>query len=361
MVKEILKKLIPNKVVQILRLGTKNIYYYYKIKKINKKKKIFIFGTAIHKNLGDHLITYAEKLFLNNNLSDIEIIEIPTEVYQIYSQTLLKVIRNQDLIIINGGGWMGNLWIKEEKLIEDMVSKFQSNKIIIFPQTIYYDKNMPQYNELKNSSKYFFNKHKKLIISVREENSYKFAKKEYNKVILVPDIALYLNDISEKYINVLRDNTIKFCIRNDREKSNYALNFVKNLINKKENIKIKKIDTISVNRISEKKRKKVLYNKLNEFANCKLIITDRLHGMIFSYLVGTPCIILDNKTKKISGVYKKWLSKSDLIFPLFAEKNEDKLENFINCALNNKLDKNKISFNFSLLIEEVQKWQKLKD
>ena len=48
-------------------------------------------------------------------------------------------------------------------------------------------------------------------------------------------------------------------------------------------------------------------NKINEFADVQLVITDRLHSMIFSIIGGTKCIAFDNKTKKVSGVYDEWL------------------------------------------------------
>ena len=37
------------------------------------------------------------------------------------------------------------------------------------------------------------------------------------------------------------------------------------------------------------------------------MITDRLHGMIYAYLTGTPCIVLDNVSGKVSHVYDLWL------------------------------------------------------
>ena len=33
------------------------------------------------------------------------------------------------------------------------------------------------------------------------------------------------------------------------------------------------------------------------------MVTDRLHGMIFALLAKTPCLVLENKSYKIRGVY----------------------------------------------------------
>ena len=45
----------------------------------------------------------------------------------------------------------------------------------------------------------------------------------------------------------------------------------------------------------------------------KLVVTDRLHCMIFCAVTGTPCIAFDNSNKKISGVYKMWLGDLNYI------------------------------------------------
>lgn len=50
--------------------------------------------------------------------------------------------------------------------------------------------------------------------------------------------------------------------------------------------------------VSVNNRKSELLKKLEEFRSNKLIITDRLHGMIMACLAGTPCIAFDNSSKK---------------------------------------------------------------
>ena len=46
--------------------------------------------------------------------------------------------------------------------------------------------------------------------------------------------------------------------------------------------------------------------KLAAFSEVKLVITDRLHGMLFSAITHTPCIAIDNLSRKVSGVYE-WI------------------------------------------------------
>lgn len=57
---------------------------------------------------------------------------------------------------------------------------------------------------------------------------------------------------------------------------------------------------------------------LNDYRSAKIVITDRLHGMIFAAITGTPCIVLPNANHKISATYNTWLKQSNYI--IFLEK-----------------------------------------
>ena len=60
-------------------------------------------------------------------------------------------------------------------------------------------------------------------------------------------------------------------------------------------------------------RKKILRaaHSLIDFS-MRSLITDRIHGMLFAAVTGTPCIALDNVSKKVSGAYE-WIQYLDYI------------------------------------------------
>ena len=70
---------------------------------------------------------------------------------------------------------------------------------------------------------------------------------------------------------------------------------------------ILQIDTHIGNLKSNYEYEKILSNKLEEFAKSKVVITDRLHGMIFCVLTKTPCIVISNNNHKIKKTYMDWL------------------------------------------------------
>ena len=52
-----------------------------------------------------------------------------------------------------------------------------------------------------------------------------------------------------------------------------------------------------------KQGKKKFKKIIKQFSKSKLVVTDRLHGMILSVITGTNCIAFDNSSGKVSGVY----------------------------------------------------------
>ena len=146
----------------------------------------------------------------------------------------------------------------------------------------------------------------KLKFFLREENSYNFMLNELGlsteQCVLVPDIVTYLT--LERESLPLERSGILICMRNDCEKTTDSKgleNTLKELADEKE---MRYTDTVVDHKILKGNRKEEVWNKLNEFAQAELVITDRLHGMIFAAITSTPCIAMDNVSKKVSGMFK---------------------------------------------------------
>ena len=269
-----------------------------------KDKKFLMIGTPYHGNLGDHAITMAQYKFLNNNFKDYNIIELDLREYYSKIDFVKKYINPDDIIIINGGGNFGDEYLFDENIRRDTIKTFINNKIILFPQTIYFKESEKGKKELE-VSKNIYNNHNNLTLVAREKISYEKMKKEFNKcnVILTPDIVLYLNE--EDYEHN-RDGAL-CCLRSDLESK--LTKYQKEFINKELRDKFKKVcitDTVINKNVNQEERNEFLRNKFNEFKMSELVITDRIHGMIFAAITGTPCIALSNYNYKVKGTYE-WI------------------------------------------------------
>ena len=77
---------------------------------------------------------------------------------------------------------------------------------------------------------------------------------------------------------------------------------------------VKFTDTVVNKRININDRNEELDKKFLEFKTSKLVITDRLHGMIFAAITGTPCLAFDNSSGKVKGVFEWIKNINSIIF-----------------------------------------------
>ncbi|MFA9558199.1 polysaccharide pyruvyl transferase family protein [Evansella sp. AB-rgal1] len=311
------------------------IKLYFKIRK-KDQSRIFIIGTPLHGNLGDHAIAYAEKTILEGHLGNFEVIDIQFNEVNQSINLLKRFITEKDIIVLNGGGNFGIEYFEEEELRRKFILSFPEQKIVVFPQTIYFGNSERAQKELIKT-KTIYNAHQNLVLIAREEKSFLFMEREfnYNRVLLTPDIVLYLNESESKQ----NRNGIIFCFRKDVEgilDSNYKEQLIKDI--SLLNNKIIITDTV-VNKLIAKSKREIEVKKIwSQFRNSQLVITDRLHGMVFAAITGTPCIVFNNYNHKVKGTYE-WIKH--LPYIRFVE-NKDNIMGHVNELL--KLDQSILEY-----------------
>ncbi len=287
-----------------------NLYKNYitpYLEKAKKSKCVFLVLTPEHTNLGDHAIAISEIELLRK--CGIDYVEITGHQLEEFRQNRLLGLMNSYPILINGGGNLGTLWFGIEQLMRDIIKSNPKSEIIIMPNTFYYEDTAWGREELSNSIR-LYNKHKRLHIYARENTSFERMKSIYKDVHLTPDMVLSQNKCVE---NTSRNGCL-LCLRNDREKTitdsekeallkNLTMVFGSN---------IKYTDTHSIEPVLPKDRKNALEQKYSEFRDSKLVITDRLHGMIFAAITGTPCIVINSQSPKVLGCYE-WIKNLNYI------------------------------------------------
>ncbi len=314
-----LYKLIPSKW---------KIYIKYFIEKKVKlevtkdQPKIIVVFAADYGNLGDVAITSAQIKFLETVFPNHSIIPLYTKELYRMLVPVKKVLNPQDIITLIGGGNMGDIYEGFEENRRKIIQFFPGNKIVSFPQTIDFSKGTKGVNSLKKTVN-IYSKHRNLHLVARESISYNTMKDNFkkNKIYMVPDIVLSLNKSEPTF----KREGIILSLRNDSEKnlSNEQKKLLIKLIEDRYT-DIKYMDThIGDNNFSKDLAEKELNKIWNGFKSAKVVITDRLHGMIFCAITKTPCIVLPNSNHKISCTYNDWLF--DLNYIKFIEKYDDEV------------------------------------
>lgn len=306
-----LKRLLKKIYKKVFR-KISNCLFQYKFlkycKEIDKtQEKYIIFNGPNHGNIGDHAILLAEqKILLDKNIKSFPIMSHQIDYF--LKKNSNKIASN-DVILITGGGNFGTLWEHEQIAVNKVLEKFSKNKIIIFPQTVYYEKNRRAVYRFLEDKKIYKNC-TNLLLCCRDRKSYEFCLNELEvNTKFTSDVVTYLN-----YSNYHKKrNGILICLRSDKEKvdtGNDKDNIIKVISNKYPNHKYQYVDTVFSGFFSYEKGKRFLRSFLNKTSKCKLFITDRLHGMIFATITGTPCIAFNNKSGKVKGVYE-WIKENN--------------------------------------------------
>ncbi|MEK3881175.1 polysaccharide pyruvyl transferase family protein [Paenibacillus sp. FSL M7-0420] len=279
-------------------------YLSYRNAYKDKTKAIYVVGSPEHDNLGDHAITYAQMNFLRKAFPDYTLIEIVANRLMHNMKCLEEFCSPEDIFVLQGGGNFGIEYFREEEVRRKIISEFPNNKIIVFPQTIYFGDTELGRAEFKKTQD-LYGSHKDLTLVAREATSYEIMKAGFrnNAVLLTPDIVMSL-DITDP---PKERHGALLCIRADKESifSEQDKKVIQEYTSKHYSTTTF-TDTCILRPVSLEDRDHELNTLWNQFKEAEVVITDRLHGMIFAAITSTPCIALGNYNYKVVGSYE-WI------------------------------------------------------
>lgn len=263
------------------------------------ERSAILIATPKHGNLGDQAIVLAQTEFLADNFPELGIFEIQRYQYELARERIAGLVRPRDLVVIDGGGNVGTLWPEENDKMNDIIRRFSGNPAVVFPQTAYFDNtDEGRECELRTATAYASNP--RLVFFSRDKATYeKVASMSPSTMnLFVPDIVLYHDATSSSS----RSGAL-LCLRDDKERTvcEGASDALRGAL-KSRGLSVSETSTVvfSPKRIDEVNRVHTLSDKWAEFGSSEVVVTDRLHGMIFSAITGTPCVAFDNVSHKVS-------------------------------------------------------------
>ena len=163
-----------------------------------------------HENIGDTLIWDGEIHFLRQTKHKC--------LFQSSFQTFFgQSISRKTIVCIHGGGNFGDLWGKIHSFQKKIIDFFPNNKVIILPQTVWYES-----QENIKADEVFFSMHPNVTMCARDNVSFKFMQEHFpkNKVLLVPDMAFFIDFDKFEKINTAKTERTLYAKRVDKELKN---------------------------------------------------------------------------------------------------------------------------------------------
>lgn len=273
------------------------------------RPRVVLASTAAYRNIGDHAITLGELQFLHNYFPSYQIAEFTSPKWrEMGGLDIPEAFGAVTPVFLQGGGHMGTLWGggEEDNAMDVIAHCAASNPCVFFPQTAYYE-DSEHGRERFEQRRRFYGAHENVAACLRDKVSFDLMGGPMglgdDRVCYTPDIALFLKDPTHES----RRHGVTLCFRHDEEKvaNDGTLAGIEGML-ASAGYGIRKTDMVPAEAYSVSAREERVNAKLQEFRDSELVITDRLHAMIFCAITHTPCIAFNNVNGKVGGVYE-WI------------------------------------------------------
>jgi pyruvyl transferase EpsO len=235
-----------------------------------------------------------------------------------YDRDVLAARVGSGVILLQGGGNLGDLWQRHQQFRERVIADFPEHRIIQLPQTITF-----QNLENLRRARAVFNAHPNLTLLVRDRRSLELARNEFRVTsLLCPDMAFLLGTLrrpAPPQVEVL------WLARSDKESRGAWPRFDKAGAGRLD----WRVDEVSgmvtaarflTQQIAHRGRavrpawacqpwlfdviaQQRLTRGCRILTRGRVVVTDRLHGHILCLLMGIPHVILDTAFGKIRAFY----------------------------------------------------------
>ncbi|MBT2635512.1 polysaccharide pyruvyl transferase family protein [Bacillus sp. ISL-26] len=232
-----------------------------------------------------------------------------------------RVGRNA-VIVCQGGGNFGDLYPYYQAFREKIVKAFPENRIVILPQSIYFqdEKKLRRTAEL-------FSGHRDMHLFTRDNVSYETAKRYFsaNHIGLLPDMAHqlfpmipkaapscgklhFIRTDGEAHPDLQEDDPVQSYdwkhVLSSADRRGIALLQTMNVLNKKAG------NPLPIAMIWENYSDYLVKKAVRFFSRYEIVETSRLHGHILSSLLGKKNTVIDNSYGKNANYYHTWMKEA---------------------------------------------------
>lgn len=260
--------------------------------------RVIITLAADYPNLGDVALTQSVFEFYRLHLPLHKIFVIPThQTLRLLKGTALHA-EADDVVVIVGGGNMGDRYRRLEELRCAIVESFPKQRILSFPQSCEFRNPLAE-----DYSRTVYAAHQQLTLCARDSVSWDRMRKAFPQtpIILVPDTALLLAPVSPstQIVPVV-------CLRTDCE-SRLGVDQRAKLIEGLKNYWPQTISTDTAAKGSSESYPAELQALFSVFSQASAVVTDRLHGLIFAKIHQKPCVVIEGVNDKLKAFVNTWM------------------------------------------------------
>ena len=257
-----------------------------------------------HANVGDHAITLGTFECLRRSGHAVQSLVAPGG----YSPTRLRERVRDGVILLTGGGNLGDLWPAHQRFREQVLADFPDRQVVQLPQSIKFSS-----GESLESARRAFGSHPAFTLLVRDAGSLALAREQFGCAVdLCPDLALALGPQASRrkpdtdvLVLARTDHETTAPFRIERTASVDVVDWVEHA-----SLRFHALRLLS--RYESLAHERLEFG-LSLLGRGRVVVTDRLHAHILCILLGIPHVIRDAGYGKLTAFHAAWTRDSPLV------------------------------------------------
>ena len=276
--------------------------------------RVALLDVPVHENIGDSAILMGTVAFLRRAGKTM----CYTCSIDTYSRDALASRLGDGIILLSGGGNLGDLWPHSQRFRQRVLADFPSARILQLPQTLFFAQ-----AAALDDARAVFDAHPRFTILTRDTRSQETARSHFRAPsLLCPDMAFAMGPIARPRTP---RTPVVWLARRDREAApgarltehttiDWLTRRPTRLARGERALRawIGAHPTVLAAASPALWRLAMMVGRERVRAGCamlaegRVVITDRLHGHILCLLLGVPHVVLDNSYGKVRQYYETW-------------------------------------------------------
>jgi pyruvyl transferase EpsO len=281
---------------------------------------IALLDEPVHRNLGDHLIQRGSQAFFRRYGIRIA---YRASTWDYCPRTARKRLPATAILVCQGGGHLGDLYPRHQRLREQILADFPRHRVVVLPQSIHFRDAVAE-----RRARAAFAAHGRLELCLRDRSSFALAR-DWGccAVRLLPDMAHALWPIerpvpstSARTLHLLRRDRARLPVPASLSWPGDARIDWGDLVAPMDTLILALVAAglrggrrpgwgAPPRRLLDWEVDRLLERALRVVAPYQSVVSSRLHGALLGLLMAKQVVLLDSLTGKSRAYYETWLSK----------------------------------------------------